>query len=280
MEDLSRFVPGRFLGAWFPTISRIHPYDRRGVRQVALAADRARGTHEQGPYRLLDQEGVSYIELAPGWRAWLEEHRALVVGFTEQRLTQYLQARNPNVPGIVRKLELPTRRSLAQARAWSSQLIAGAEQGLTYDIFSLQPIGPAFELDHFLPWSFVAHDEFWNLCPVGRATNRGKGDHLPDLDLYLPRLGALHAAVLRRDGLPAALRGSYAELLGFEVCERTQIDADLVTTRYEAVIRPLAQIALNQGFPAGWRSKDQLDGNPIDADQAGAVSSASLGSAP
>jgi hypothetical protein len=69
-----------------------------------------------------------------GWRDWLEANRALVLGFTEQRLSRYLQARNPNVPAIVHKLQLPQRRSLTQARLWWAQLIAARRTAVVRDI--------------------------------------------------------------------------------------------------------------------------------------------------
>jgi HNH endonuclease len=42
------------------------------------------------------------------------------------------------------------------------------------------PLDDAFSIDHFLPWSFVAHDLLWNLTPVFGTTNSKKGDALPN----------------------------------------------------------------------------------------------------
>jgi hypothetical protein len=38
----------------------------------------------------------------------------------------------------------------------------------------------SFHLDHFLPWSFVCHDELWNLIPSNASANSSKGNNLPD----------------------------------------------------------------------------------------------------
>ncbi len=43
-------------------------------------------------------------------------------------------------------------------------------------------------IDHFVPWSYVAHDELWNLVPTTKAVNSSKSNNLPDWDLYFPRL--------------------------------------------------------------------------------------------
>lgn len=256
VEELSRFVPGRFLGSWFADVARATPYDRRGSRAVAVAAGRAWGTNASGPYRLLEEDGSLLVELAPGWQAWLEHHRALVIGFVEQQLTRYLQARNPSVPAIVRKLELPQRRSLTLARQWLNWAAAEPATMPITDIFSGQPLGTRFEIDHFLPWSFVAHDEFWNLCPTTAQTNRSKSGRLPSLDLYLPRLAALHTIIMRQPGLPRSLAASYGEFLGIDPHALASLTSELVLAHYGRVIRPLAQIAINQGFPSDWQCPD------------------------
>lgn len=254
VDELARFVPGRFLGSWFPQAARATPYDRRGSRELVAVSDCAFGRADSGPYRLIETRGAVLVELAPGWRDWLGANRALVLGFAEQQLTRYLQARNPNVPGIVNKLELPRRRSLGPARAWWAEIIAQAGEPALADIFSGETLDKRFEVDHFLPWSFVVHDEFWNLAPIVPGVNRNKSDHLPALDLYLPRLAALHARVLRRPGLPRRLAQAYADFLGVEPSQLMGLTPQWIEDRYHQLVRPLAQIAANQGFPTGWRS--------------------------
>ncbi len=46
-------------------------------------------------------------------------------------------------------------------------------------------------IDHFVPWSYVAHDEFWNLHPTTRSINSSKSNNLPDWDTYFPQLAKL-----------------------------------------------------------------------------------------
>ena len=40
-------------------------------------------------------------------------------------------------------------------------------------------------LDHFIPWSFVLHNEIWNLYPMYKNINSSKNNKLPDKDKYL-----------------------------------------------------------------------------------------------
>ena len=46
-------------------------------------------------------------------------------------------------------------------------------------------------IDHFVPWSYVAHDEFWNLSPTTRSINSSKSNNLPKWDIYFPKLSEL-----------------------------------------------------------------------------------------
>lgn len=248
-QELVRFVPGRFLAPWFPGV---RPYDRRGARDIAIVADKSWGTAQSGPYRLVEHEGGSALELAPGWLIWLQRNRPLLQAFAELELTRYLQTRNPSVPGIVAKLALPRRRSLGKARGWWNWAIARMSPGTIIDIYTGAPVTAAFEVDHFLPWSLVAHDEFWNLCPVTPGTNRAKSDCLPH-ERFLPKLAQLHGALLRNPDLPRDLALGYAELLQVDLPRLPTISAEALDQRYCDLVLPLAQIAANQGFPRDWQ---------------------------
>lgn len=40
-------------------------------------------------------------------------------------------------------------------------------------------------IDHFIPWSFVLHDERWNLVPTFKNINSSKNDKLLKYDTYI-----------------------------------------------------------------------------------------------
>lgn len=46
-------------------------------------------------------------------------------------------------------------------------------------------------LDHFIPWSYVAHDRLWNIIPTPKNINSAKNDKLPDTELYFDKFSAL-----------------------------------------------------------------------------------------
>ena len=41
-----------------------------------------------------------------------------------------------------------------------------------------------YEVDHFVPSSYVAHDELWNLLPMDSSLNSSKNNKLPEWSKY------------------------------------------------------------------------------------------------
>ena len=47
------------------------------------------------------------------------------------------------------------------------------------DVFTGQPMEGKYDIDHFIPWSFVMNDELWNLMPMDASLNSSKSNRLP-----------------------------------------------------------------------------------------------------
>jgi hypothetical protein len=174
-------------------------------------------------------------------------------------LTRYLQSRNPGVPGIVNKLHAPTARRLARPQAFwlevRHNLGKASQIEAFHDIYSGSPLSEVFSIDHFLPWSFVAHDLLWNLAPVEARTNSSKSDAIPDLDCFLPQLVALHRSAIGALEAQPKLLEDYFEFFGGGISDILALDAERFTRRFMEAIIPQAQIAINLGFPSAWRPR-------------------------
>jgi HNH endonuclease len=118
------------------------------------------------------------IIVHPDWSFYIENHYAIVRGWAAWGWLNYMQQRNPNIPGIVNKIFTPQQRgSLStQTKYWKLVL---QHQSINC-IYSDQPLSlHKISLDHYLPWSFVAHDQIWNLIPVIPEVNSSKSNNLP-----------------------------------------------------------------------------------------------------
>ena len=113
--------------------------------------------------------------------------------FAQLSVARYFEARNPGIPGIINKLERPGMRKLEKARAFWDTILS--KQPLQC-IYSGEPIQAGYDLDHFLPWSFVTHDLIWNLTPAPAAINLAKSDAVPNLSRYLAAFVDQHYAAM------------------------------------------------------------------------------------
>jgi len=254
VEFFKRFVPTRFLTPWFAEKLRGNRDDAARTREIQTMASESQKTLFATPYYF----ERDLIRLNESWRSFFMENLGVVQSFAEHHLALYLQARNPNVPGVVNKLRAPTERQLNEARQfWKFIRIELGKLdrlNLFRDIYSEKPLAQKFSIDHFLPWSFVVHDLFWNLTPVEQATNSAKNDTLPDLDLYLPRLAELHSAAIEVAKTRPKLLEDYTDCFRMDVGKLLCLNASGgLVEKFREVIVPQAQIAANQGFRSGWR---------------------------
>jgi hypothetical protein len=252
LDDLRRYVPTRFLSPWFKDqlIGRKDSEKDRLIAQLALAS-------QTGPLPAPYWFDADQVRLNASWRHFLLDNLGVVQSFAEYHFAQYLQTRNPNVPGIVNKLSAPTERNLRLAREFWQFVRDGfqmaGEPHRFRNIYSDQPLTGRFTIDHFLPWSFVAHDLMWNLAPVDATTNSSKGDTLPDLDTYLPRLVSLHVGAIKVAKERPRFLEDYTEAFKLDVSGLLALGEDGLRARYRDVMISQAQIAANQGFQAGWK---------------------------
>lgn len=259
VDEFERYVPTRFLTPWFEYDLRGIPDGKRTPIIKQLARDQV-GQGQSAPYALDVVNGEPFLKFDPIWRAWFHQNKALLDAYADQGLSNYLQDRNPSVPGIIRKLRVPVKRDLNRARKfWRTFQDTALNEGLEFaDFFTSRPLDGSFAIDHFLPWTFVAHDELWNLAPVARETNSRKGDRLPDLDTYIPRLARLHHSAVALLTEHPRLIDDYVSLFGCDLATLKTLSSADFEQKYDQVLRPLAQIAVNQGYRDRWIDPDDL----------------------
>lgn len=260
VEGLYRYVPYRLIRPFYA--DRITERSRESRITDAMINGLIIEFNQEdpagAPYRFND-DGDG-IEVDPEWARYFRDNRHVVQGWIDSKLVAYLQARNPSVPAIPLKIYAPAARNLAAARRYWEEAL---QDHVFRDIYS----GDAFNeagyaahgpmgVDHFIPWSFVLHDEPWNLAPVFRDVNSSKGNKLPELGEYLLPFCAQQfdaLLTLRGTGRHKQVFESYAQVDARVMrYERTEAALRSFTESVSKVVVPLHQIAANQGFPT-WR---------------------------
>lgn len=251
-SELSRWAPQRFIRPWFAQELR-GMKDQKVDIAIVKCADRDYW-NENNPslYRFLNKKE---IEINPLWKEYLLLHSEILKGFTYWHLIKYLQKSNPNVANISVKLFAPTKRQLSDAhRFWKLFITTQNHINCIYSNQALKATN--FTIDHFLPWSFIGHDQLWNLIPTPKEVNSSKIDNLPSLD-YLNSLIAIQHnafhAVLPKLTARSKLMEDYSVLFNCTLREIKEMPFDVFKTQLQNTIKPQLQIAANMGFPENWK---------------------------
>ncbi len=237
---LTRYVSTCFLQPWIGTAE--------GADACRLSADPG----ISAPYRLVARPGgkkIGMIEVNPAWHDYFREHYSILDDFVNFELCRYLQSKNPNTPGIINKLEEPQKRASlnSQKAYWKKFMDAGHQVRTPYG-------GPvsvdSFALDHFLPWSFVTHDQIWNLIPCDAGINSSKSNKIPDIDTFITPVARLQREILIFYSHQPKMPKTADDFLnlGHTAAELATFDEDSFVELYQKTMQPLSQIALNMGF--------------------------------
>lgn len=209
------------------------------------------------------------IHLNPEWFAYIHKNQEIIKGWLMYNIIRYLQKRNPSVPGIADKLYPPQERKLEKVKKYWKLLLTLQP---VYEIYGhMQLSDKDISIDHFVPWSYVAHDEFWNLHPTTRSINSSKSNHLPDWKTYFPQLARLEYFSYEMIWKYDAVRDE------FEKCAKEHLNDDMVRRKIyregqdftsfsnvlEETVQPIYQSAKNCGFK-DWIYTSGKDNNESD----------------
>jgi len=252
-QVLVRYVPYRLIRPFFSKETTGLRDDLVNAKIAGLAENALDG--HRTPYCFTGDR--QSLILDHEWLSYFLTNNAILRGWTRFKLAEYLQAKNPNSAGIVVKLSPPlVRESLAKQTDWWRQAlpILGDAGRCIYTGNRLSPLD--FSLDHYLPWSFVAHNRDWNLVPVSRALNSSKSDRIPD-HCHIAALAHLQHAGLAAMAktLPRSrwLKSVEPFMIDLHLDPETLLDRNALLRAYEDTLRPLSAIAERQGFEGGWR---------------------------
>lgn len=204
------------------------------------------------------------IYVQEDWKKYITKNQEIIKGWLEYNMILYLQRRNPSVPGIADKIYPPQDRKLEKVKKYWKL------------IMSLEPVQDIYggvlltekdiSIDHFVPWSYVAHDEMWNLSPTTKSINSSKSNNLPDWDSYFDRL-------VKQEYQSYRLLWKYDVVhKEFDKCAREHINNEEIKYRIfrkdlgieefsnglKLVILPVYQSAQNCGF-GNWRYQGEFD---------------------
>ena len=230
-------VPYRFLSPWIKWESN---------RDVIK---RSQQFENNCIYSLLNDNELQ-IAINPVWKDYLFNNSKILLDFAFWRLTLYVQGHNLNIPNVPQKLIKPVERESLSKQKEFWKIVFEKENGIECIYTGKFLTWNNFDMEHFIPWSFVLHNQMWNLLPADGSINSSKSNKLPGLNKYLkpfveiqreaieivytnnPNNKLLEDYLFIEGTIPGLLNLSEKKLVG----------------RFKNTLEPLIQIASNSGF--------------------------------
>ena len=254
VDKLLRHPPYLIIKPWFKDDIPKGPPEKHYNLIAKLS-----NTHfdEKQPLYRLEQPSNRMI-VHPHWVKYLKDNMHIVEGWLDSKWLSFLESKNPNVPTLSSKLwnQPGARQSLIRQRSFWDSFID--RHGKITCIYSRSPVPEEYVLDHFLPRSWVGHDQIWNLIPTSEIINRDKSDGLPDSEL-IAKLANAHYQAL---GVAQATKPSGWErmvdeyCLGLRIAEKELHNQSQLLDAYQGTVQPMLALAGRQGFPA-WKWSKQ-----------------------
>lgn len=245
INQLDDLVPTRFLSPWITKTKGLK--NAKLTREMEEFSKYSQKTNSPTPYYVDSVNKLIHIN--PSWKVFLLENKVAIEDFTKLRLVRFLESRNPHSQNISMKLHLEIKRTtLADAKKYWDNAIEKA-QGELINIYTTRPLNKPFTIDHFIPFSFVAHDLAWNLIPTDQSSNSKKSDKLPELiKLLKPFAKAHHIAIHANKLSKSKCLDDYQVAMSVERPQLLELSCDDLTNKLKLLLEPRLMQAKVCGF--------------------------------
>lgn len=263
-KHLTDYVPYRLIRPFIDKEAKIY-LDKKQYSRLISYLNLFTASNNEFFYNIIDGDGLTKkIVLNKSWRQAMLDNYSVIMGWIQYNKAQFIQDRNPGVPGIICKIgtESSDVRKLEKARdLWKTTVeITGKP---VIDVYSGELLDlNKFDLDHFVPRSYTANDELWNLTPIDKNLNSSKNNRLPKWsEFFVPF--AKNQYFLYDLIFPASQNLKSVILIDkFEKCRRNNVNAiwasdnlyiqgntqDQFFNMLEHNLRPVFDAAILQGY--------------------------------
>lgn len=215
---------------------------------------------EEVLYKIVSKNGERKIIINDEWFKYIKDNQAIIKGWTNYKLIYFLQKKNPNVPAIPLKLEPPYTRDLTNSKKLWRYIISGnteikdiyTNKEFTVENFNKYGV---MSIDHFIPWSFVLHDEMWNLVPTFKNINSSKNNNLVPMEKYFNDFCDMQYIAFntliklkKHKVLEEYLNTCKTLNISSLINKGENVNRDVFRESLRNSIYPLYQIAYNQGY--------------------------------
>lgn len=215
-EQLTNMVPYRALAGFFVNAEQAAEWN--SVRRMVAYIQMINRDVVLLPYTLGESSKLKKeIYFHPAWMEMIQDNMVSILGWIQYEKVKWLQNNNPEVPGLVYKLvpmDEKMRKLNNVRKLWKGILDISEVK----DVFTGEAVVPKqYDVDHFIPWSFVMNDELWNLMPMDSSLNSVKSNKLPKWDPFFNRFAAnqflLYGFIHEKPGIHKLFEACYRDNL-------------------------------------------------------------------
>ncbi len=215
-EQLTHMVPYRALAGFFNKSEEA--VDWGSVRRMTAYIEKMNRDTVLLPYTLGTESKLNKkVYFQNAWVEMIQDQTVAILGWIQYEKVKWLQNNNPEVPGLIYKLapmDEKMRKLDKVRKLWEGIL----EISEVRDVFTDKPVVPKqYEVDHFIPWSFVMNDELWNLMPMDSSLNASKGNRLPKWEPFFGRFARnqfmMYGLIHEKEGIRRLYEACYRDNL-------------------------------------------------------------------
>lgn len=215
-EQLTNMVPYRALAGFFNRSEEQVGWG--SVRRLTSYIEHVNRDVVSLPYILGPESKLKKkVYFQEAWIKMIQDHTVHILGWIQYEKMKWLQNNNPEVPGLVYKLapmDEKMRRLGNVRKLWEGIL----EVREVRDVFTDCPVMPKkYDVDHFIPWSFVMNDELWNLMPMDSSLNSSKSNRLPEWEPFFKRFAKnqylMYGLIHEKEGIWKLYKSCYKDNL-------------------------------------------------------------------
>ncbi|WP_315787386.1 HNH endonuclease domain-containing protein [Fischerella sp. JS2] len=253
--SINRYVSYRLIRPFFSQETRgLKDYDVNSTI-INLANNQFDTKKSLYCFNAEDQKNCNAIILHPDWIHYLEENYTIVRGWASWEWLNYMQQRNPSTPNVVNKLFMPQERdSLSNQTKYWKIILEHRDIECIYSKIKLNK--NEISLDHYLPWSFVAHDQLWNLIPTTKSVNSSKSNNLPSEKYFddFVTLQHLGLTIYKQNVSQTKWLNDTESFVAELKVEQPDdlLNLEILMNVYTKTIQPLISLATLQGFSPEW----------------------------
>lgn len=209
------------------------------------------------PYTFNEENGLDrVITFNDSWIQMILDNTVSILGWIQLEKIKWLQSNNPEVPGLVYKMapsDEKIRRLNNVRKLWNSVL----ETEPIIDVFRDKVIDKEnYDIDHFIPRSFIMNDELWNLMPMDSFWNSKKSNKLPIWEKYYKKFAnnqyILYEMIYSKPGIYRLYEACYKDNLhsiwANKELYRKGNSLDEFSIILEKNMRPVFDSAKRQGY--------------------------------